>query len=508
MRADLAGGPAGDTPDKAPDHAHELKSKTAFAALWSVARVAWQTIASFIIFVVLARLLGPADFGTFALASLFVELSRILAYAGMGDAVTRQLELDESLADTAFWSTIALSVLISAVVFVAAPFYAEVVRDPAVADVLRWLAVVVPLSSLGVIHNARLARQFGHKNLAIQAFAASFLGGVAAIVGALWGLGVYALVVQAFASAVITVILAWVTFPWLPRFHFNLARLRSVLLFSISMIVTQMLWMLLARIQDIFISRWYGTEAVGRYRIAWRVIELIGQSALAPIGSVSLVTLSRLQNDPERFQAAYNRLLSVAALGSFPLLLGFGVLAEQLIALMFGPDWAGTGDIAMILVFMAVPFTMNFFASPALAAMDRAQSVLSVAGVQFVATLILTWIAVPYGVMAVAAAYVVRAYLTMPYQQWALQKHANVEAGRTLRSIWPPFAAAGIMAGVVYAAKPWLMSMLGTRWEFILAAVALGGIVYGLAMLVVGRRQVRELVNLVRTILPMRKRNA
>ncbi len=91
--------------DTAVAHA-ELKKKTALSVLWSVVRVAWSTIATFVIFVILARILGPSDFGTFALASLFVEIGRVLAYAGLGDAITRQLDLDEELADTCFWATL------------------------------------------------------------------------------------------------------------------------------------------------------------------------------------------------------------------------------------------------------------------------------------------------------------------------------------------------------------------------------------------------------------------
>src|SRR5690349_11791404 len=87
----------------------DLKHKAALAAMWSVVRVAWSTVATFVIFLVLARVLGPAEFGTFALASLFTEVGRIIAFGGFGDAVTRQYDLDEELADTAFWALVAFS---------------------------------------------------------------------------------------------------------------------------------------------------------------------------------------------------------------------------------------------------------------------------------------------------------------------------------------------------------------------------------------------------------------
>lgn len=456
----------------------ELKHKTVLSVMWSVVRVAWSTVATFIIFVMLARILGPAEFGTFALASLFTEIGRIIAFGGFGDAVTRQYELDEELADTAFWALVAFSAAMGLAIFFGAPWYGAMVRDPAVEPILRWLALLIPLGSLAVIHNARLARDFRYKNLAAQSIVASMLSGAAAIAAALSGWGVYSLVAQAGVQALATVALGWYYCRWIPRLRFDLGRFRGVFAFSLSLMVSQLLWMLLTRVQDIFISRWYGAAEVGRYRIAWRLIELIGQAVLAPIGSVSLVTLSRLQNDRASFRNAYNRIVGAAALGTFPLLFGFGALAGETIHLLFGSQWQDTGPIATVLVLMAVPFVMNVFAAPALAAVDKAHSIMAVAGVQLAATLALTWLLVPYGVVAVAAGYTLRAWATMPYQQYMLWKHAGIEPSGTLRAVALPLAGSLAMAATVYLAKAPIAGAIAWPAAQLACCVALGAVTY------------------------------
>ncbi|CCM74385.1 lipopolysaccharide biosynthesis protein [Rhizobium mesoamericanum] len=483
----------------------DLKKKTALSVLWSVIRVAWSTIATFVIFVILARILGPGDFGTFALASLFVEIGRVLAYAGLGDAVTRQLDLDEELADTAFWATIAFSAIVALLVFFFAPYYGNLVRDPSVSGILRWLAPLLPISSLAVIHNARLAREFGHKSLAGQAIAASLLSGITAVVCAFLGWGVWALVAQTAVNAAVTVLLGWFYYPWMPKFRFNLTMFRSVFLFSISLVVTQLMWMLLARVQDIFISRWFGPIEVGRYRIAWRLIELIGQAVLAPIGSVSLVTLSRLQKDATAFRNAYNKIVGAAALGTIPLLLGFGALSNDMIALLFGNKWGNAGDIATVLVLMAVPFVMNFFASSALSAVNRAESILSVAALQLVTTLILTWLLVPYGVVAVAAGYTLRAWLTMPYQQYVLARYAHIDAKSTLKAVALPFCGAALMAVCVWLAHPVILAHVQNRWLALGLSIGLGGVIYLAFLPIFGRSVIRPYITLAISLNPFRK---
>ncbi len=482
-----------------------LKRKTALAMLWSVLRSAWANLATFLLFILLARLLGPAEFGIFALASLFLEGARIMASAGLPDAVIREQELDDTLADTAFWATIGLAALAGAAAFAAAPFYAQLVGQEEVTSVVRWLAVLLPFSALGTIHAARLARDFRQKSLALQSMAASLASGSAAVAAAWAGWGIWALVVQQAVSSTVTVALAWASLRWRPGFGFRWARLRGILGFSASLVATQLLWMLLVRVQDLFLARWHGAEAVGTYRVAWRLIELIGQSVLAPAGSVALATLSRMQTDPARFARTYNRLVGAAGLATFPLLFGFGALAPQIFPLVFSERWAGAAPVAMVLVLMAVPFVTNFFAGPALAAMNRAQSVLGVAALQFAATLVLTALLVPWGLVAVAAAYVLRAYLTLPVQQLALARHAHVPMAETARALAPPLlAAVGMALGVWMAAGP-LIARLGEGWTMLGAAVALGATLYTGLMLLFGRPMLRDLAALARSLKSDRK---
>jgi O-antigen/teichoic acid export membrane protein len=486
----------------------ELKVKTAWSVLWSVIRVGWGTVVSFVVFMVLARVLEARDLGTFALASLFVEIGRVLSYSGFGDAVTRQLHLEEEFADTVFWASLFFSGAIGLLVIGFAPLYAQLVADPDVVAPLRWLAALLPVSALAVVHNARKARDFGHKSLAMQSIVAGTLSGGAAVIGAIHGMGVWALVVQSAVNTAVTVVLGWWSFPWVPKLRFKVGIFRSILVFSMSLVVTQLMWMLLARAQDVFISRWYGPAEVGQYRIAWRLIELIGQAVLAPISNVSLVTLSRLQNEPAAFGNAYNKFIGVASLCVLPMLLGFGALADTVIVLLFGDKWHETAPIAQILVLMSVPFVTNFFAPPALSAVNRAQSVLVVALVQLVATLVITRISVPYGLMAVAAGYTARAWLTMPLQQWVLKKYAGVDSGETLRLVGRPFIAALLMAVALWGARQVALPYIGDRWGGVAVSVCCGAIIYAALLFTLWRSSMAPYFDLLQNFVLKRRNNS
>lgn len=460
----------------------DLKSRTLSSILWSVLRVGWSTLATFLIFVVLARLLQPEAFGVFALASLCFEVGRIIANGGLPDAVMREHTLDEELADTAFWANLALSITIAGTVFLLAPLYERWTQMTGVAELLRWLCLLMPVAALGSIHTARIAREFGHQNLAKQALIVSTAAGLGAVLAAYYGFGVQSLLVQAALTNVLGTLLAWYYFRWMPQRRFSVARLRQAATFSAGMMATQLLWVLMVRVQDLFISRSHGAAAVGQYRVAWRTIELIGQVVLAPIGSVSLITLSKIQHQPEAFAAAYRRLIGGASLIGFPLLFGFGAIAEELITLVFGTQWVGTGAIAEVLVFMAVPFVLNYISGPALAAINRSWTVLAISTLQLVCTVVLTWIAVPYGLVAVALAYVLRAYLTAPFQQLALCRSVGTGTATSLESIPTPLVLSLAMAGAVWLTKPFLAAELGHGATLVFVSVLLGATLYGLGI--------------------------
>jgi O-antigen/teichoic acid export membrane protein len=469
-----------------------LRLRSASAALWSILRVAGGSVTSFVLFLVLARLLGPTEFGVFALAGVVVEIGRIVAGAGVGDAVTRQPTLTEAFSSTSVWFALLVSLVAGGLLAAVAPFYAAAVHAPAVAPVIQALAATLPITALGVVPAARLSRDFGHRTLAWQALLTGVVAGAVAVASALAGFGVWSLVVQSVVGGLMSTALAWRACRWRPQWRFERSLVRELSHFNLSMTLSQLLWMLLGRVQDVFIGRAYGAAEVGRYRVAWRLIELVGQTVLAPIGSVALVTLSRLHEDRAALSRAYNRFVGVAALGVFPLLAGFAVLAEEVVVLLFGAEWAGAGAVARVLALMALPFVMNFFSGPALAAVNRPGLILSIAALQFGLTLGLTLIALPYGLIAVAAAYVLRSYLTLAYPQILLSRHAGVDLRGTIGAVIPPLVCAVGMALAVWAARPIVAGIEPAALRLALL-VALGGGLYGLLLLLLARRQLAQL---------------
>ena len=464
-----------------------LKQRTFFSVIWTAISVGWSAIATFIVFAILTRLLSPHVFGIYALSTVFLEITRTIGTVGIADAIIREKSVDEELADTAFWANLAFGVTAGLAVFCLAGPYSSVIGQPEVKPVLQWLAPFIPMSSLAGIHLARKLKDFGHKVVTMRTVANTFLGGGAAILSAYMGMGVWSLVIQAGVNSVLAVVFAWQSFRWIPRLRFSWHRLRPILTFSSSVMITRILQLLLVRIQDVFIGRALGAAAVGNYRVAWRMVDLIGQAIAQPMGNVALVTFAHLQDDPKRFEAAYRRMIGLASLLTFPLMFGYGILSTDIIRVLFGSKWGDSATAAKVLVLLAVPFTLIYFTGPALSAKGASRATLMVAALQVSLTVVLSFVAAPFGLAAVAAAYVVRAYVTMPYSQYALYKHSGIHPIRSLSVVWPPLAASLCMSAVLLMAIPSMHQWFKSEVIFLVVSILLGGAVYVGALLLFGR---------------------
>ncbi len=480
----------------------DLVRKTAKSIIWTIVRTGSDYILSFAVFAVLARNLGPEAFGVFALAVAFAEFGKILPAAGFAVALQRAREVTPAMADTAFWASMAIAVVVAGALALLARPIAASFQEPQVAPLLMALGGVLVVSVAGAIHIALMLREFGHKAMATRSVVSNIAGGVAALAAAAAGWGPWSLVVQRGITEVAGTAMAWHAYRWMPGRNVSMAALRELTGFSASITLSQVLLVALVRVQDVIIGRTIGTAAVGVYRTAWRTVELIAQGVIMPFAQVSLPTLGRLQDDLPAFRRAYLRITGVASVLAYPAIIGFAVLARDAIPLLFGPQWTESAKIAQVLGFMAVPFTLNRFAGPALGTLGQTGLLAKMSALQLGLTVVLTLAAAPYGLLAIAGAYVLRAYLILPVQLWAFRKHSGLGYGEMLGAIAPAFGTSLLMAVVLLGLDRFIGGLIPDRMLYLLVMVLVGATVYCVSLFLFARRFVIRQIDDVKRILP------
>lgn len=469
----------------------QLRKQSKHSIGWSILRFASDQVFSFIVFVLLARLLTRADIGAFALMAIFAEVFRTISMAGLTQTVARESELTGAFTDTVYRSHMGFSLATSAIIIALAHPFAAFMNAPQIALPLQVLSIVLPISALGQTHMALRLREFGHKTTALRSVASGIGGGGTAIVAALLGFGLWSLVIQRILTEIISTILSRHAYRWKPGWDWHWSILKRNLGINGSLTAVQLVYIATTRLQELVIGNVIGVVAVGIYRTAWRTVDIISNGAIRPFTTVAMQTLARVKDDRVELARAYQWMISKAAIISFPALVGFGVLAPLAIPTVFGDKWAAAGDLAQVFAFMAIPFTLNQFASPSLGALGASRSLLTISLTQLSLTAIFTLIAAPYGVFAVACAYVVRSYLTLPLQIFLLARVSGIGLRHTWSAIWQPLTASVLMGLVLHLTMPATRALvahpgvpeLAGSWLVLFLNMAIGALVYGITVI-------------------------
>lgn len=461
----------------------DLRSQSKRSVGWTLLRFLSDQLFSFAVFVILARILSPADIGAFAIIAFTAEAFRILATAGLVQTIARADRLTPEFLDTIHRGQQAMALVSALSICLLAQPIADWMGAPNIAGPLMVMSLVLPLATLGTTHMALRLREFGHRTTALRSVVSGLLGGGAAIAAALAGWGLWSLVVQRLVAEAAGVVLSRRSYRWTPGWRFDWAILRANLMLNGSLIYVQLVFLATVRVQEMAIGAGIGLAAVGIYRTAWRVVELIGRGAIQPFTQVAVQTLARVRDDRVQLARAYQWMIARASALSFPALVGFGVLAPTVVPFVFGEKWAQAGELAQIFAFMAFPFTLNFFASPSLSALGAGRSLITLATTQLAASVVLTLAALPFGLFAVAWSYVARAYLTVPLQMWLLARASGIGPRTTMAAIGAPLAASSVMGVFLYVGQ---RLMAGRTDDITLLATLIpaGGAVYAALLLI------------------------
>lgn len=473
-----------------------LRLSVAKSAAWSAVRIGGNQVTSFVVFVVLSRIISPGEIGVVALAASFIDVAGPLMRGGLPEALIQREEDGELYADTCFWSTFAASLVMLALLLLGAPIIARSFNAPTFAPVLRVLALTLPIYALAATHEARLTREFGFKALAVRGISSNLLGGVAGVVMAWLGCGVWSLVAQRMIAAIAGVMITWSAYPWVPRLRLSLPALRHMASFGMHMTATSFLNLTNSRLAEFILAYHLGPSAVAFMRVASRCLDLVTQLTTAPLTSVALATFSRLQGDRAALERAFTRMTQVCSFMTFPAYFGLAIVAKDLVPLVFGEQWQLSGQVLPILCLVAVPVTLQFFTWPALAAVGRSDQAALGTLVIVVLSAALTAVLGPFGVLAVAGGNVARSYVTLPMSLWLLRRFTSIRPRYLLRVIRLPLLAAGIMAAVTFVGTHLLREldpMVRTS-----LSVAMGSGVYVGLLLIFGRSHVNDLRDLLR----------
>lgn len=461
-----------------------LKQKAIKGVFWSAIQN-WGTQAvTFIVFTLLARLLEPRVFGLVALAGVFTAFVQVFLDQGFSVAIVQRKRLDPEHLDTALWTGVAIGSLMTIIGIVSAETIASIFNEPELTPIIRWLSLVFVIRGFSSVQEAILQRNLNFKALTMRSTVAVVTAGVVAVVMAFMGFGVWCLVAQQLTNALLQVIMLWAISDWRPKFNFSLSHFKSLFSFGINIVGINLLTFLYRRGDDFLIGYFLGSRALGYYSVAYRLLLTGIQLLTGVLNQVAVPVFSKLQSEPERIRIALYKVTFFASLISLPAFMGLGVLAPELIVVLFGEQWLPSVPVMQILASVGVLQSLFFLNGAVMTAMGKPSWRLKINLFSTIVSLISFAIAVRYGIIAVAAAFAIRNYLLCPLFVWILYKLVKINLKEYLNQFIIPILCSVIMSLTLIGIKLWLSDLI-TYQQLLLVCIPTGFIIYGFCLLLI-----------------------
>lgn len=307
--------------------------------VWSsIEKICVQGV-SFIVGIILARLLTPSDYGLIGMLSIFLAISQKFIDGGLPSALIQKKDCTDVDYSTVFVTNIAMAVLFYTILFFCAPLIANFYNEPILKDLTRVIALNFILGSFNTIQRTKLYKAVDFKSLAKINVSSSLISGVTGITLAYSGFGVWALVAQGIVSTIVNVILLPFFSKWNFSLRFSKKSLKRLFGYGSKLMISAFYSIIINNISTMFIGKTYNSAQLGYYTRGQGYPSLIANTVYSVLGSVSFPILSNLQDDKERFLRLYKKGLFMIALVVFPPLILLALLAKPLVIILLTEKW-------------------------------------------------------------------------------------------------------------------------------------------------------------------------
>jgi O-antigen/teichoic acid export membrane protein len=431
----------------------DLRKRALNGVLWTAIDRWFGQMIALVIFMVLARILGPGPMGSVALATIVIAFFDVFIDQGLAHAIIQRDTVADVHLCTAFWINVAFGVCLCLITMVVAAPVAVLLKAPDLANVIRALSLLLVINSLNSVQEAILRRNLDFQKLAVRSLIALTVGGATGITLALNGFGVWSLVGMELARRLIGVATLWTVSDWRPSMQFSAAHYTELFSFGISILGTNILDFVNRRSDELLIGYFLGHVALGYYSVGYRIIHVLANLLTGVTSQVTFSTFSRIQAEPQRMRQAFYTATRYAATAAFPLFFAVCIMAPDAIIALFGEKWLPSAPVMQVLSFVGILRVVYSFNTNVLLAVGKPSWRLALNTLNAVTNVIVFLIAVRFGIVAVAAAHVVRGYMLSPLPLHAVKLMIEIDLRRYYAQFLKPFAAALVMSASIAALR-------------------------------------------------------
>ncbi len=465
-------------------------------AFWLFLEKGAQQISSFVVFAVIARMIGPEEYGLVALCGIVMMLMNNVT-SGLVDAVISMRIRDDLRLSSLFWTVTGGGAVLSLLSFAAAQPFSALFGQEKLAPLLQAFSIVPFLFAIAAVPTALITAKMDFRVFTIRTFFAALVGGAVGIAAAMKGYGAFALAFQQIVSQIIINVVVWMGLKWRPRLMFSRDALGEMLKLGMGQTGSLFVSFFDAQTPRFVLGYFLGPAAVGYYSFVIRVCGAIQDGVIQPVLGVVYPALSEISGDLEKQKAILKQTIFLVGSVIFPIVVGIMMTAPLFVPLIFGQKWAAATGVLQLFSLTMISFSANIIlrsilrAHRHITALLRAQTIIVMLAA--LAYFSVAWL----GITAVIVTKVMGSFLAVATYTVLIKRKTKICLLNNYFSLWPPLLLAILMgAFLLIIDQTSLIAFSG--WTKLTLIIFASGLIYSGGFLLLQKKMLLSSIALMR----------
>lgn len=460
---------------------------------WSAfERLAVQGI-QFLIFIFMARVLSPTDYGLVGMLTFFIIISQLIAEGGLSQAIIRKLNRDELDLSTSFYVNIVGGVFLYLLLYIIAPAIADFYEEPRLIDLLRVMAISIPIQSSLVIHRAVLTSKLDFKTQAKSTFIGALASGVIGLYLAYGGYGVWSIVGLQLSNQIATALTLWLVTEWRPKWCFSMSAFRNLYGLGSKLLVSNVIESIYQSLYIVTIGKVFSAYALGCYTNACQLGSFSSENPTRIVNRAVFPLFCGYQHDYGKLREAISKYLQLSFFFIAPMMMGLAVISEPLTLTLIGEQWLYTARLLRILClyFLSYPLiSINFMI---LEIHGKGSTYLKMMSWNIMLGVGMLLIMIHFGLSAVCVGMVVRGAVNFAINAHISGKYIGLQFRNQLQLILPTAVIALVMSMAVYG----IQLLVEDAWVKVCIGIMTGFLIYCGLSIIFQSNLCRDIVKLL-----------
>ncbi len=430
--------------------AKSLKQEAVYSVIWKLSERFGIQIISFVVTIILSRILLPSDFGAIAMFLVVTAISDTIIEGGLASSLIRTEKIGNKDLSTVFWFNIVISILLYGLIFIVSPFISSFYNMPILTSLIRVYSIVIIINSFVVVQKALLEKELKFKTIFKIQLPSVILGGVSGVYFAYQGYGVWSLVYYKIIQVFVFSLQHWFYSNWKPSFLFDKIKFKYHFKYGYKLTLSSLLDTIFQNIYSIVIGKFFSSVQLGYYDRANTLKKAPIGNLSAALNAVTFPLFSKIANEKEKLREGYKRIMKIVIFILAPFLSLLIVVAEPLIEFLLTDKWLPAVPYFRVLVLSGILYPIHAYNLNILKVFGRSDLFLKLEVIKKTLIAITLFLAIPFGIMGIIWGQVITSVLAFFINTHYSGRFINYSSWHQIKDLLPSLLLSFFVAVIVY----------------------------------------------------------